>query len=607
MMRFLPSIRVLASAIFCFSASTSPTSTDDDTKKCKLYLAKSTIPNAGLGVFTSINLFPNDSIGYGDPAIPIVDMDFHNGGSSSAEDYHWLLDDYNWKASAAGYFMEAEAEKTSAHVSGMGAMPNCHMRLKNIVESGNEYDTAGVTRGDPGIGAFTGYHNRKTFAIKPIEAGQELFVDYGKQWFLTRENYMGLVPLVESYPIATKFLDHFRLKDFLERLMFSRESEELMSDLWELIVRFPYKSRPQSALPKNLNAAKKAIERGIYQTELWQSTLSLDELERDGKCLDNIRPGNSTISGAGRGAFAARFLPKGSLVAPAPLLHVPDRDILNMYADKIDPFTQEEYRDFSKLTGRQLLLNYCFGHRSSSLLLCPYGFQTAFINHNGISPNAKVIWSTDSMYHNSSFLEQPVKHFDNVWRPVLGFDYVALRDIQEGEEITINYGAHWEEAWTAHLQSWVPPIGYEKFVPPQVLNADRTSPLRTFDEDETMYTDHIDLYCEFSNISVKKQKSEWDEDEFNTNDHKVYRILERTKNHEEGEPDYYLYTLDLLVEIDGNAEKFMLYTVTNVPREAISFYYKRYHSDMFVRGAFRHEMMIPDDIFPSAWKNIDLS
>jgi hypothetical protein len=47
-----------------------------------------------------------------------------------------------------------------------------------------------------------------------------------------------------------------------------------------------------------------------------------------------------------------------------------------MYADKIDPSTGEEYRDFSKLTGHQLLLNYCFGHNASSMLLCPYGHQT---------------------------------------------------------------------------------------------------------------------------------------------------------------------------------------------------------------------------------------
>lgn len=70
--------------------------------------------------------------------------------------------------------MEMEADQTSAFISGFGAMPNCHMRLKNIAESTNEYDTVGITRSDPGIGAFTGYHNRRTTALNDIRAGQEV-------------------------------------------------------------------------------------------------------------------------------------------------------------------------------------------------------------------------------------------------------------------------------------------------------------------------------------------------------------------------------------------------------------------------------------------------
>ena len=151
----------------------------------------------------------------GDPAIPITDLDFHNAGSASDEDYHWLLEEYNWKDTAAGYFMEMEADQTSAFISGFGAMPNCHMRLKNIAESTNEYDTVGITRSDPGIGAFTGYHNRKTTALNDIRAGQEvgcimwrilltyythltafhllqLFVNYGPAWFLSRESYVSI-------------------------------------------------------------------------------------------------------------------------------------------------------------------------------------------------------------------------------------------------------------------------------------------------------------------------------------------------------------------------------------------------------------------------------
>lgn len=55
-----------------------------------------------------------------------------------------------------------------------------------------------------------------------------------------------------------------------------------------------------------------------------------------------------------------------------------------MYGDKIDPATGEECRDLSNPTGHQLLLNYCFGHNASSMLLCPYGHETGKRFYNAI-------------------------------------------------------------------------------------------------------------------------------------------------------------------------------------------------------------------------------
>merc|ERR1712176_1041473 len=40
--------------------------------------------------------------------------------------------------------------------------------------------------------------------------------------------------------------------------------------------------------------------------------VSLEFLQKEGKCQDHIVPGISTIPHAGRGAFAARDLPKGT-------------------------------------------------------------------------------------------------------------------------------------------------------------------------------------------------------------------------------------------------------------------------------------------------------
>ena len=51
---------------FCLSSSS-----------CELYLAKSTIPNAGLGIFTTVPRKRNDSIGNGDVCIPILDLEWY--------------------------------------------------------------------------------------------------------------------------------------------------------------------------------------------------------------------------------------------------------------------------------------------------------------------------------------------------------------------------------------------------------------------------------------------------------------------------------------------------------------------------------------------------
>ena len=60
------------------------------------------------------------------------------------------------------------------------AAPNCHFRLLNVEEHKATYDTADVDRyTSPGAGAFTPWFNRSSTAARDIEAGSELYVDYG--------------------------------------------------------------------------------------------------------------------------------------------------------------------------------------------------------------------------------------------------------------------------------------------------------------------------------------------------------------------------------------------------------------------------------------------
>ena len=117
------------------------------------------------------------------------------------------------------------------------------------------------------------------------------------------------------------------------------------------------KPRLKSALPANDTQIDSVMQSGGTSMQHYNESIrSLEWLEEHGQCMDNIRDGISTIPHAGRGAFANRFIPQGGLVAPAPLIHLPNRAVLNMYDFK---YTDEETmtRDETKPIHKQLLLN----------------------------------------------------------------------------------------------------------------------------------------------------------------------------------------------------------------------------------------------------------
>ena len=61
-----------------------------------------------------------------------------------------------------------------------------------------------------------------------------------------------------------------------------------------------------------------------------------------------------------------------------------NNNIVEFVADHDKPFHQH------------LLLNYCFGYKDSTLLLCPYRLLTSHINHDLTNnPNARVVWAHD--------------------------------------------------------------------------------------------------------------------------------------------------------------------------------------------------------------------
>ena len=304
--------------------------------------------------------------------------------------------------------------------------------------------------------------------------------------------------------------------------------------------------------------------------------------------MDNIKGGDSTIPDAGRGAFANRFIPKGGLVGPAPLIHVQDYNALKTFLPKFN-HTDLSNKTFSADRDGpftfQLILNYCFGHDKSTLLLCPYGLFTSVINHSHQNPNTRIQWS-QRMRH-PEWREQPIYQWSDVGHTGLQFDFVALRDIEEGEEILIDYGVTWEAAWHEHVQRFVP---REDYIPAFELNEMPDLEFRTDDEDD-YEARGVFLMCH--GWYLRQKYVEHDKDAH-------CRIL---KNLENVRYVVQVLEIDLAGSKDGRMTIEEGTILWSVPSDALFFKDMPNSRDHYQPNVFRHAMMIPDDMFPEIWKN----
>jgi hypothetical protein len=572
----------------CAVAYTTPT--------CGIWLAKSTIPNAGLGMFAG-KPFQNgqDLLESGDIVIPIVDFSLHQWK------YHYRLlwDDYTWDSDSTLSSDEGLVEVNAAS-PGFGACANSYLDLQNVDECRPSVDNAGLDRTkDPGAGASSAYYNRRSIAKGNIEPGQELFVSYGSSWFESRRR-LGAIPLKGDHRRGQVLLESSHRMQ--QRLNISTQ---VYKDIWQRFIwDSPYynNSRLLNALPDSWDDLEFAKARSLLELRKSKHRVTSEWLREHGSCMDNMKVAPSTLPQAGRGAFATRFLQKGTVVAPIPLIHLPHKDRLQMYNVKTDGNGKSTVHDRQNVTRHQLMENYCYGHTNSSLLLCPYGVMTAAVNHNQTLANVKLTWSdpVKTEYH-SEWLDRSIESLVAEKSTGLIMDLVATRDIQPGEELFLDYGNEWEEAWNRHLQAWKPANG----IAVDTLNNNFKTPLKTVSEQmENPYPEGIKMKCE----TAFKFKSKWKryadsheslmdyishEDEYQQD----CDLLQR----EQDEHGNIVYTAVLIDEEKG--EKVAGSKLEKVPREAFVFVHTPYASDMHLPNAFRHSIMVPDEIFPDTWKN----
>ena len=556
---------------------------------CGVWFAPSTILGAGWGMFAGRDFAKKEKLlPSGDVEVPLFDISEIHG-----DDFNFLWDEYTWTASSQ--LMNHEARTVDAFSTGLGAAVNCFLDMNNIDEDYPTNDgSSGLNRNrDPGAGAFTAYHDRNAEANEPIGAGQELFASYGDNWFKTRNNLKD-IPRTGDMKAAQHLLNKKRhLRGNITLIKEAIENNMTVSE------------RVRSALPKSLEEYEIALNIGLKGLRQQQTTRSTEWLEEHGTCVDNIREGPSTVPQAGRGAFATRFMEESTVVAPVPLIHTSYRDVFDIYQVEEDEITGEnKVSQPMETIGRQLLLNYCFGHRDSSLLLSPYGFATSLLNHNRTLANVKLRWADPNRSnHHPEWLDWTVEDLDELYTAGLAFEYVATRDIELGEEIFLDYGEAWEKAWERHKNNWIPPRDLNSYVPAKALNDDLnlTALLK-----EGGFPDNILLMCYFDFWKDKWRealKSDGNLDKL-INKSEYYNCnitswkVEVGKKEETNRYDKEEKVLFSVIFPEGRQ------TMEDVPKEAFVFVDKPYTTDMHLRSAFRHEIMIPDELMPEAWKNL---
>ncbi|CAJ1958204.1 unnamed protein product [Cylindrotheca closterium] len=562
----------------------------EDNSKCGLFLAPSSIPNSGLGMFAGHGgISENATIGDGDVIIPFFEMEFHNQLKSKKHRNDFLWDEYVW---ASHTFPGAEQETEDLEDAefacpGIGSAANSYLALKNVLDQGVSLGL-GTDPGSPGAGAHSPYHNRYFTATEDIPEGGEVWMDYGPAYFKSRVNEYGYIPLPESYPVADDLLIDYQEMRFVD-CNSSDISNQTWEELYQTILDFApiwRTSRVLHALPTNASKIEDILnDGGTTYRDYDASRRDLAWLDEHGQCMDNIKTGMMSQESphAGRGALANRFIPAGGLVTPAPLIHIGDMDELKMYQRttiKKARFESKVVPDMNGPTTYQLILNYCFGHMDSTLLLCPYGLLTALINHSSKNANTRIVWS-DAM-RRKEWLEEPIDEFADESIAGLQFDFVALRDIQEDEEILIDYGDEWEQAWQEHMQNHQPRDGY---IPAFELNQ-RLNEIEFRTLDERPYSDDgIQLRCRIQHA----RQCFSPRSEHLKKDSIACAIIEKL-----GENKYTVKVLEDGVDDDLQLE---------MPADAFFFVDLPYQRHHFSFQAFRHAMMIPDDMFPDVWKS----
>lgn len=178
-------------------------------------------------------------------------------------------------------------------------------------------------------------------------------------------------------------------------------------------------------------------------------------------------------------------------------------------------------------------------------------------------------------------------------------ELVALRDLEEDEEVFLDYGDEWEAAWQRHVRLWDLSPQDDMHQSAAELNQ-KTKVYPTIFEELVHRTIpvNIEVQCDSAFRSFPTDCAK----------HRVNGTLDTFLQDTEASwwtcdilrrsPDDQLYAVYMY---DRGEQKH--FVVENVTASGLHYVDRPYTSSTFMPQAFRHDIRIPDEIFPDAWKN----
>jgi hypothetical protein len=174
------------------------------------------------------------------------------------------------------------------------------------------------------------------------------------------------------------------------------------------------------------------LEHNTEKAEPATAFISLERLHIDGQCISDVFVSHSYEPLAGNGLFAGKSFKKGDTVVVDPVLTVPTAGWKNILNDS----------EF---------MNYCICKPGSSIALLPLGLISIANHRREQEANVQLKWISWAGSPSPQFLDTAVDDLVRAKYSVLDAQLVATRVIEDGEEILLNYGSSWMQAWADFL------------------------------------------------------------------------------------------------------------------------------------------------------------